>query len=313
MAQTDTYTNLVALIEALCGASFGTTESSRVRALVNRRAWAAYRESDYWENMLVVGEERAVNNSTTGHPILPYTGAVYDAKSGTANPYDGTIDTAMRVHSTRPWDQLSANEYEFQAVGDGIRLAGYQAAYGLAVTPTAAENATLSLGTITIGSLVDAWVGGTMRFESFADLGDDVNVWNKDHTIASVSYGASSTTITFAETFTVGSTYLAGIGTVKFPSVFVTYKKRLNGTTYGSQSGQTTAIPQEWFEYIAHGVYADMLRADQLFEAAQVEEAAAQMALQRELERLDRMHTSQLVARRLATHGTEQGRQSSYS
>lgn len=55
MAQTETYANLLSLIESYHGANLIDIEKTRVRHLVNARARAAYRESDLWDQFLVTG------------------------------------------------------------------------------------------------------------------------------------------------------------------------------------------------------------------------------------------------------------------
>jgi hypothetical protein len=307
VAQTDTYANLLLLIEALYGSSFGSTELTRIQALVNRRAWFAYRESDFWEDQLVIGEERCVDGSIQ---TVPYTGVVFDNTVGVfdINPYTASVDHFIRVHQTNPWNQLSAIEFEHSGDSTGARLAGYKPVYGLSRTPGAAGNVsgTVSVST-TAGTAWDVYVGGTIRLSGFDT---DVMDINGTQTVTSIAVVATGTTARFTHSNTASNTWtISGDETVEVPVAFCTYKKRLNSITYGASD--TTAIPQAWFEYIAHGVMADLLRGDERWEAASVEENQANFALQRELERLERMQAPQMVGQRIATHGTEQGRTSS--
>lgn len=310
MAQTQTYATLLGRIEALFGASFGTTEKDRVESLVNRRAEMAYRESDYWENFLVIGEERSVDSSSA---VVPYTGAVVDATAAStaANPYEGQVDTFMRVHRQSPWVRDTVNEVSFAGGGAGARYIGAVPSFGTAYTITAASALSGTVN-IEIGSAVDFYVGGNASLEGLDTSGfPDINGTQELSAVNATSYIAGVTQIQFTITNTATYTWtLSGDETVKPEVMFATYKKRLNGTVYGEND--TTDIPQEWFEYIAHGVMSDMLRADQQYEAAAMEEANANRALQQQLERIDRQHTSTTIGNRVATHGTEQGRQSTY-
>ena len=307
MAQTDTWTDLVGLIQALMGASFGSTELTRIQHLVNRRAHSAYRESDLWENFLVIGEERAVDTSTD---TVPYTGAVVDA--GATNPYSGPVDSFMRIHQKVPWRNDSTVEYEFTGSSVGARLTCYDPSYGLSAVISAARNASGTVFVRTQSTLVDYYVGGQI---SVANCDVDVVDINGAHTVTSVAqYGSGYVEVQYVIADTTTATLaIAGDETMKTPVAFCTYKKRL-ANTYGDGivSGTTAVIPGEFFEYIATGVHADMLRADQQFGAAQAADGQAQMALQLELEKLDRQHTAQMVGNRIATHGTEQERQSAY-
>ena len=69
-------------------------------------------------------------------------------------------------------------------------------------------------------------------------------------------------------------------------SVFVTYKKVLSDT-YGETTGMQAAIPSEWFDYIAHGVYADYLRAEGQQEKSQLADSEASMILNDELVQIE--------------------------
>ena len=53
--QTKTYTELFALIQALCGVVFASIETPRIKALINRRALRAYRATNYWPRFLKIG------------------------------------------------------------------------------------------------------------------------------------------------------------------------------------------------------------------------------------------------------------------
>lgn len=313
MAQTRTYASLLSNIESLCGASFLATEQSRVKDFVNQRAETAWLSSDLWENMIVVGEERAVDNSGNT-PIVPYTGNVYDTTEGVTdqNPYTATVDHFMRIHKKNPWNEISVTEYEIQGDSTGARLLGYDAAYGLS---TSVDSAALSGGTFDIdtasGGLVDFYVGGTVKVSGF-DTNNGVDP-NGTYTITGVSgYTSGITIVSFALSGSGSWATLNGNETVETPSVFCTYKKRLSDTTYGDGSGETTAIPNEWFNYLVHGASCDILRNDKQYAAANSEERYAREKLSMQLERLDRMHTSQTIGKRILTHGTEQARTSSY-
>lgn len=90
-------------------------------------------------------------------------------------------------------------------------------------------------------------------------------------------------------------------------SAFVTYKKQFTDT-FGDGAGESTAIPAEWFQYMAHGTYADYLRAEGQQEKAALADQEADMLLQEEMIRIDEQHTLQLVANRIFTNANMQMR-----
>jgi hypothetical protein len=202
--QTKTYAELFALIQALCGVVFASIETSRIKALINRRAMRAYRASNYWTRFLKIGEERVVSSS-----VIPYS------ESGLSS-----IDTFLRVYKQAPHIASSVQEYDIMVTASG---------------------ATLVCG--------------------------DLN-----------------------------------------PSeAYVTYKAQLSDT-YGDGSGESTTIPAEWYQYMAHGTYADYLRAEGQQEKSVIADQEAELLLQDEMIRLDENHTSGLVSNRIFTNANMQMR-----
>jgi len=88
---------------------------------------------------------------------------------------------------------------------------------------------------------------------------------------------------------------------------FVTYKSQLTDT-YGDGAGDTSAVPAEWYQYLAHGTYADYLRAEGQQEKAALADQEAELLLQDELIRIDEQHTLQMVANRIFTNANMQNR-----
>jgi hypothetical protein len=69
-------------------------------------------------------------------------------------------------------------------------------------------------------------------------------------------------------------------------TTFVTYKKVL-ADVYGETTGLQKDIPSEWFDYIAHGVYADYLRAEGQQEKSLAADQEAALILEDELIQVD--------------------------
>lgn len=198
--ETRTYSDLYALIEALCGVSFAGLETNRIKALVNRRATRAYRASDYWPRYLTIGEERDVSSG-----VIPY------AQTGLS-----TVDTFLAVHRTEPYVSASAQQFTFMVDGNGAKLI---------------------------------------------------------------------------------------CGDLDPSSAFVTYKA-IHEATYGSGDADTQTVPKEWFEYLAHGAYADFLRAEGQQEKAALADAEAADILTDELLRIN----AQVVSNRILTNSNMQNR-----
>jgi len=212
---TRTYDQLLALVQALCGITFAAIELPRIKALINRHAFNAYRSSNFWMRFVIVGEERAtVTDTVTGITSIPYV------DTGLTLP---DVDTFIRLHRTRPYGNVGAQEFDYHVGSNGANLIS--------------------------GSLNPA-------------------------------------------------------------SVFVTYKKansaQSGSTQYGSDAGDTTEIPLEWFQYIAHASYADFLRSEGQQEKSGVADQEAQMFLQEELYRIDQQRTSGVIGTKICTNSNYQ-------
>lgn len=93
-------------------------------------------------------------------------------------------------------------------------------------------------------------------------------------------------------------------GNLNLSAAFVTYKKQLADTYGDGSSGTTVLVPDEWFEYIAHGVYSDFLRAEGQQEKAALADQEAQEKLAEEMTTDNFIHTINKVSnQRIHTHG----------
>jgi hypothetical protein len=105
-----------------------------------------------------------------------------------------------------------------------------------------------------------------------------------------------------------GATLVAG--DLNPSTAFLTYKAQFTDT-YGpglpdGLSTDVTSVPAEWFQYLAHGTYADYLRAEGQQEKAALADQEAEALLTEELIRLDENHTSGFVSNRIRTNANMQ-------
>jgi hypothetical protein len=100
-----------------------------------------------------------------------------------------------------------------------------------------------------------------------------------------------------------GATLVAG--DLNPSTAFLTYKAQF-ADTYGDSAGETSSVPAEWFQYLAHGTYADYLRAEGQQEKAALADQEAEALLTEELIRLDENHTSGFVSNRIRTNANMQ-------
>ena len=90
--------------------------------------------------------------------------------------------------------------------------------------------------------------------------------------------------------------------------VFVTYKKNIVNTSTGRILTSTlnldsgTEIPSEFFNYTAHGGYADFLRMDGQHDKGAFEENQAELFLATELERIDIINNNNSLNHKFSTY-----------
>jgi aspartate 1-decarboxylase len=92
-------------------------------------------------------------------------------------------------------------------------------------------------------------------------------------------------------------------------SVFVSYKKQFTPFTVTSDFyNSTVEVPGEFFNFIAHAVYADFLRVQNRQREAIAEEQVAQTYLALELEKIDIRSNNNTVNKRFSTYVNRQSR-----
>lgn len=90
---------------------------------------------------------------------------------------------------------------------------------------------------------------------------------------------------------------------------FVSYKKQFTPYTVTSDFYNSTAeVPAEFFNYIAHAVYADFLRVQNRQQEALAEEQVAQTYLALELEKIDIRSNNNTINKRFSTYVNRQSR-----
>ena len=130
---TRTYTDLLDLVQGLCGVTFSSNEIGRIVALMNRRATKAYRACDHWPRYLKVGEARTVTSD-----VIPFTESGLDE-----------IGQFLRIHRTQPFASASAQELVWHVESDGahliagaLSLSSAYVTYKVAYTPTISSTST---------------------------------------------------------------------------------------------------------------------------------------------------------------------------
>ena len=265
--QTKTYTELFALIQALCGVVFASIETPRIKALINRRALRAYRATNYWPRFLKIGEERRLS---------------------------GDSAAATTTVSGSSYFIATVGDTDFTAIGADSNTVGVY------FTATGAGSGT--------GTVFPA-----LGYLPYTQTGlSSVDTFLRAHKQA--PYVTASVQEYDIMVTANGATLV--VGDLNPATAFLTYKAQLTDT-YGpgivppdpsGLSTDVTSVPAEWYQYLAHGTYADYLRAEGQQEKAALADQEAEGLIQEELIRIDEQHTLQLVANRIFTNANMQMR-----
>lgn len=275
-------------IRALAGVeTFLTTEETLIASLINRRAYQAYNASDTWARYLVAGQARPGPLS-----VIPFdyteTDGNRNISTATRDGYEVTITTTADI--------------------DGDFVTGQSVAIASLTFATADPNGTFEV-TVTgddtfTYELADDTLTGTETYGGSGTVApvaiSDVNSFIRVH--ASKPFGIYGAAEYDFYTQNDGA-HVIGNTAVQL-GFWVTYKAVWGGP-YDSVS--VTAIPQEWFEYLAHAVYADVARMDKKNDIAHMEERIAANFLELELQKPQNQYNSQ-VTTRISTSLSRQAR-----
>ena len=326
--QTRLYSDLYGLIQALCGIQFSIAESIRVKSLINRRAARAFRASNYWTRFLVVGEERyctpapaAVTTTvagvgyfietvgTTDYGLIGATpSAVFTASVATTTlTVTAVTSGTIKVGDYLTGTGLTTGGVQVTALGTGRGGVGTYTISPTQTTLTSRTFKSFSIGSYFIATGAGSGTGTIREANStmpYAETDkDSIDTFlrifkDKPYRKASVQEYEYYVTADGAELVS---------GDLNPLTAFATYKKQFT-ETYGDNTGEIADIPAEWFHYLAHGTYADWLKAEGQQEKAALADQEAEAVLQDELIRLDENHTSGLVSSRIFTNANMQSR-----
>ena len=323
--QTDTYANLVKLIQALIGAGTLTLDEHRnILQLVNRRLTDAYNTTQSWPRYLEPSEKRriyALNVSgitgTFSHVDDPYF--IYGQDSNGYNVY--------REEDTHN-EQGGVTSYDIFYYNDTTEK------WILAHVAESNLSKDASTGVVTVTSPNTICTADTTGSPTPAD----VETWTNEAGVNGTLHVVAVNLITYTQTgktnigefirlhrkqpflnasqleydffLDVDGANILNIANTSDSNAFVTYKKRLDLVSITESdpaavtdyTGDTTALPKEFFYYIAHSVYADFLRIERRYEEALREEASAQNYLAQELEKLDIIANNNNLKKKFSTH-----------
>jgi len=337
--QTRTYGDLFKITSALIGTGgqLDVTEQDQLSHFINRRFQQAFDESPVWPRYFVPSEERAL-------ALYELSGATASTSTSVNGKYKFMGINSGNAEAGGAIAKADTNIYrEISAAGNATATYIYKntsnawvVATGISATDARSADGKISIheaGTvqfteadtnkndaienvqtwtprsgsnllsIEVKNIVPYTEEGILTGESAKDTIGDFNRIHRKQAFLN----NSSLEYEFFVDFDGAN--ILNIANTNDTSAFVSYKKQFTPFTVTSDYyNSTVEVPGEFFNYIAHAVYADFLRVQNRQEQALAEEQVAQTYLALELEKIDIRSNNNTINKRFSTYVNRQSR-----
>ena len=330
--QTREYGDLFSLISNMIGAvTLASDEQTQVANFINRRFFEAYQTSPVWPRYVVTGEERdiAVYNisNVSGADAAKVNGnfkllGQIDSTS-TVGKEDTNIYAKIDTYQNTTADNLFTGSFVYKLDSGAWKISG-----------DATDIEVLDSGKIKIAT------EGTTRYTSVSTTAEnieDVKVWTAGTGVSGTprikvvqmvpyeQFGKSNigdvnrihrkqpfynnSAIEYDFYADLDGANILNITNTTDSTAFVTYKIPFSQFTVTSDYyNSTVEVPEEFFNYLAHTVYADFLRVQNKQEEAIAEENVGAKYLAQELEKVDLRMNNSTINKRFSTYVNRQSR-----
>jgi len=335
--QTRTYGDLFKITSALIGTGgqLDVTEQDQLSHFINRRFQQAFDESPVWPRYLVSSEARDIisltisglgagsstdsSSVTNGNYILIGQDKGDSGAVAGSNVYYNSAVGSISAGTTVIYKRSSTNRWEIESGG----LIGINADNTVSVQATAGGSAVTLLVEadsakkdnpyeVVTWTLTTAKLSGTplvvdTQLIPYAQTGKDtIGDFNRIHRKKAFQNNSSMEYDFFVD---FNGANILNIANSTDNEAFVSYKKQFTPFTVTSDYyNSVVEVPGEFFNYIAHAVYADFLRVQNRQEQALAEEQVAQTYLALELEKIDIRSNNNTINKRFSTYVNRQSR-----
>ena len=325
--QTRTYGDLFKITSALIGTGgeLDVSEQDQVSHFINRRFQQAFDESPVWPRYLVSSEERLLGlyklsgssqNSNLVNQGYHFLGIASGSNTtpGT-NVYRGITDGSSLIYknSSNAWIVTTADSFTTQGlpVGtvsvDGVGDAVVQFTEADTVKNDSIENVTTwtpRIGIDILRVVTQSLIPYSQT--SWQGVLGNVGEFSRIHRKQAFRNDSSMEYEFFVD---FNGANILNIANSTDTSAFVSYKQQFTPFTVTTDYyNSVVEVPGEFFNYIAHSVYADFLRVQNRQEQALAEEQVAQTYLALELEKIDIRSNNNTINKRFSTYVNRQAR-----
>jgi len=337
--QTRTYKDLFRLITSMIGTGGelpgSGTEDTQVADFINRRFQQAFDQSPVWPRYFVNSEARDIiylnisglgagsstdsSSATNGNYIFlgqddGANGAVagsdvyYNPARGT--PSDTAINSTIiyKAASTNSWSIDESMDVAIAADGSTSVNTGTGDTVLFEADSTKKDNPS----EVVTWTLIASKISGTplvvdQQLIPYAQTGKDtIGDFNRIHRKRAFLNNSALEYEFFVD---FNGANILNIANSTDNEAFVSYKKQFTPFTVTSDFyNSTVEVPGEFFNFIAHAVYADFLRVQNRQQEAIAEEQVAQTYLALELEKIDIRSNNNTINKRFSTYVNRQSR-----
>jgi len=323
--------DLFKTIKALAGVNdFTTEENADLVSFAERRLNMAYNTSPIWDRYVVVSEKRILSSFLLTGSVAgdSYNNQLYYKYGTTTHTGTSTSDVFIPIDRSGAnqrqiafhknssgkwiWDVTSYTKTiaDIVTISEGLVLATQQDTDEYE-SPTEVKN----------WGYVDSYKLSTKQIVSYnesfealtsANLATNKNTINDFIRVHRKQSFLNNSSMEYD--FYVDSNGANILNATNTEEIYVTYKKPIVNQTTGqiitsidgsgnrTLNASGTEIPSEFFNYTAHGVYADFLRMDGQHDKAAFEEQKAELFLGTELERIDIINNNNSLNHKFSTY-----------
>jgi len=313
--QTRTYKDLFRLITSMIGTGGelpgSGTEDTQVADFINRRFQQAFDQSPVWPRYLVVGEPRTI---VPGQIIEISEDSFYVYGAGTSAA-NGLYQRNLSVNGLPAYTKYDTNGLTalFSICSNVGNTEVFIVSGTASISNPAFYSATLGsnneYSNLSWSIQDDPAKGPAPSVISTSNIGDFKRIYKQEPFLnnSAIEYEF------FVTSKGANILNLNGSGnkseSKRTGIAFVSYKKQFTPFTVTTDFyNSTVEVPGEFFNFIAHAVYADFLRVQNRQEQALAEEQVAQTYLALELEKIDIRSNNNTINKRFSTYVNRQSR-----
>jgi len=321
--QTRTYGDLFKITSALIGTGgeLDVSEQDQVSHFINRRFQQAFDESPVWPRYLVSSEKRALSayklsgatgsTNTLVNQNYKFLGlaAASSITTGGTKVYNGLTTSNVLIYKNQnnAWIVATAVTNSVNSAGVVTIVNDGQSGVQFTEADTVKNDSIENVKTWTPRSGSDILKVLAQNLIPYTELTlDSIGDFNRIHRKQAFLNNSSLEYDFFVD---FDGANILNIANSTDNEAFVSYKKQFTPFTVTTDYyNSVVEVPGEFFNYIAHSVYADFLRVQNRQEQALAEEQVAQTYLALELEKIDIRSNNNTINKRFSTYVNRQAR-----